>query len=134
MHNWLTIGERGILYALEDEFGCEVRTNVRVSAGSGWINLHAAVVRDEDVVGIEVYEYKGGGFPYSHVQHIAEVGSSMKFDRFDKFILYVAVVSDVDKKLDTAVEVELNKLATVAPCKMVVRMYRLKELRTKYSL
>src|SRR5262249_49572254 len=49
LRQWLTVGERVALRALADEFGCEVRTNVRVTAGDGWINFGAAVVRGEDL-------------------------------------------------------------------------------------
>jgi hypothetical protein len=62
--HWLTPGEQVVLRALQDEFGCKVETNVRIGAGDGWLNLHAAVVRNEDLIAIELYEYKGGGFPF----------------------------------------------------------------------
>src|SRR5262245_45411412 len=92
----LTIGQSVALSALAEEFGCEVERNVRVQAGGGWFNFHAAVVRGEDLVAIEIYEFKGGGVPYFQVEHLGQVGSQARFDHFNKFILYVAVVSDVN--------------------------------------
>jgi hypothetical protein len=131
---WLSVGERVGIRALEDEFGCEVRTNVTVPAGNGWVNFNAAVVRKEELVGIELHEYKGGGFPYFQVEHLAEVVSQTRFDRFQKCVLYVAVVSAVDESLDAEVQAELEKRKAAAPCELQIRMYRINPLRTKYSL
>jgi hypothetical protein len=36
LRHGLTVGERAILCALKDEFGCEVKTHAKVPAGDGW--------------------------------------------------------------------------------------------------
>jgi hypothetical protein len=131
---WLSVGERVAVRALEEEFGCEVRTNVTVPAGSGWINFNAGVVREEELIGIEIREYKGGAFPYFQIEHLAEIVSQTKFHRFHKCTLYVAVISEADEALDAQVQAELGKRKAVARCEIQIRMYRLNPLRTKYSL
>jgi hypothetical protein len=88
---------------MEEEFRCIVKTNIRVTAGESRLNLDVAVVRDEDILAIEIYEYKGGGFPYFQIEHLIQVGSRMKFDRSQKFALYVVVVS-----LDAATVVQIR--------------------------
>ena len=96
--------------------------------------LDAAVIRGEDIVAIEVREYKAGGFPYFQIEHLAQVGSQMKLDRFQKFVLLVAVISEVDRQLDEAVRATLQNLADNAGCEVQIRMYRLRPLRAQYSM
>jgi hypothetical protein len=139
LHTQLTSGERGVLRALEDEFGCEVKTPAQVPFEQGWLNLHAAVVRREDLIAIEIYEYKGGGFPYFAIRHLINTGPKLPFLRFRKFVLYVAVVSDMAEELDEPIRAQLNQLASSAltsdpPCEVYIRMYRLKALLAKYNL
>ena len=100
-----------------------VKKNASVGAGSVWLVLNGAVVRGEDLIGIEILEYAGGGFPDFTIEHLAQVGSQMKFDRFRKFILYVAVVSTAPEELDAQVEARLDEIATKAPCEVRIRMY-----------
>jgi hypothetical protein len=130
----LTPGEQAALRALAEEFGCEVKTNVDVPAAGGWFNFHAAVVRGEDLVAIEVRDYKGGCFPYFQIEYLVNLGSKARFDRFRKFVLYVVVVSDGPPELDEAVDARLMELARDASCEVVIRMHRLNTLRAKYGL
>lgn len=130
----LTVGELAAVRALSEEFGCDVATNVNVSASDGWLNLHAAVVRGEDFVAIEIREYNGRGLPYFQIEHLIELGTTLTFHRFHKFVLYVAVVSNAPPELDRLVRARLEHLASTAPCEVHVRMYRLNTLRAKYDL
>lgn len=130
----LTIGELAAIRALSEEFGCEVTPNVSIPAGDGWINLHAAVVRGEDLVAIEIREHKGRGIPYFQIEHLIELGSKLKFHRFHKFVLYIAVISDASPELDEPVRQRLEHIASTAPCEVHIRMYRLNTLRAKYNL
>jgi len=130
----LTIGEVAAVRALAEEFGCNVATDVSVPAGDGWLNLHAAVVRGEDLVAIEIRENKGNQVPYFQIEHLIELGSTLEFPRFHKFVLYVAVVSAVSPELDEPVREKLEQIARTAPCEVHIRMYRLNTLRVKYDL
>jgi hypothetical protein len=131
----LSVAERVAILELEKEFGCKVKTDVKVAAGDKWANFHAAVVRGETLVAIEIQEYKGGGFPYFQIDHLAKVGSEWKFDRFHGFMLYVAVISDLAQtELDDQVKAGLEEVARKAPCKVEIRMYRLNPLRAKHGL
>jgi hypothetical protein len=130
----LTPGEAGVLHALSDEFGCKVRTNTQVPFDQGCLNLHAAVVRGEDLVAIEIHEYKGGGFPDFAIEYLINTGAKLKFPRFRGFVLYVVVVSEADQGLDETIRERLNKLASNAPCEVYVRMFRTRELLAKYNL
>jgi hypothetical protein len=130
----LSTGERAVLMALEEEFGCHVEINVDVAAGGGRLNLHGAVVRGEELVAVDIHEYMGGGFPYFQIEYLIGMGSTLKFDRFKGFVLYVAVVSNVDESLDEAVRQRLEQIAEGASCEVRVRMYRLNKLRAKHNL
>jgi len=130
----LTIGELAAIRALSEEFGCEVTPNVSVPAGDGWINLHAAVVRGEDLVAIEIREHKGHGVPYFQIDYLIELGNKLKFHRFHKFVLYIAVISHAALELDEPVRQRLEQIANAAPCEVHIRMYRLNTLRAKYNL
>jgi hypothetical protein len=134
LHTQLTLGERGVLLALEEEFGCQVKINAQVPHEQGWLNLHAAVVRGEDLIAIQIIEYKGGGFPYVAPRQLINLGPKLHFPRFNKFVLYVAVVSDAAEELDEPIRAGLNKLASEARCEVYIRMYRLKALLAKYNL
>jgi hypothetical protein len=134
LHTHLTPGERALLLELGEEFGCEVKWNTQVPYEGGWVNLHAAVVRGEDLIAIEIREYHGGGFPFGAEQYLIEVGPQLKFPRFRKFVVYVAVVSDATAEQDAYVREGLTKMAGNAPCEVYIRMYRLKELLAKHDL
>lgn len=130
----LTVGELVAVRALSEELGCNVTTNVNVPAGDGWLNLHAAVVRGEDLVAIEIREHHGRGIPYFQIEYLIQLGSTLKFHRFHKFVLYIVVVSDASLEQDESVKVRLENLASTAPCEVHIRMYRLNTLRAKYGL
>ena len=134
MRQELTVGELVAIHALSEEFGCEIAVNVSIPAGDGWINLHGAVVRGEDLVAIEIRENKGNGVPYFQIEHLIELGSTLRFHRFSKFVLYVAVVSEAPPELDESVRAKLAQMASAAPCEVHVRMYRLNTLRAKYNI
>jgi hypothetical protein len=131
----LTIGEQLAIRALEDEFGCHVETNVKVAAGgNGWIRLPAAVVHGEDLVWIELHEYRGGGFPHDPIKGWVQNAIQMKLNRFRKFVLYVFVVSSSDPpQLDEEVERHLYEFAKTAPCEVHIRVERLHKLRAAYE-
>ena len=131
---WLSIGERAALRALEDEFGCDVRPDIKIAAGDGWLNLHAAVIRGEDLVAIEIHENKGNGIRFFMIDHLIQLGSQLKLERFHKFVLYIVVVSTADLQSDDHVRAELQKRAKEASYEVCVRMWRLNDLRFKYKL
>jgi hypothetical protein len=131
---FLSVGEMVALRALQEEFGCEIKTNVKVLAGEGWLNLDAAVVRGEDLVAIEIYENKGNGIPFFQVEVMIGFGTKLKLHRFRRFVLYVAVVSDGPEEEDPAVLAQLEKMAASASCEVYIRPYRLNPLRAKYSM
>ena len=130
----LTVGELAAIRALSEEFGCEVMPDVSVPVEDGWITLHAAVVRGEDLVAIEIRENKGNGIPYFQIEHLIELGSTLKFNRFRNFVLYIAIVSDVSPELDIPVREKLEKIAAATPVEVNFQIYRLNTLRAKYTL
>lgn len=130
----LTIGELAVIHALAEEFGCDVTPNVRIPTGEGWIHLHAAVVRGEDLVAIEIRENRGYEIPYFQIEYLIELGTTRAFERFQKFVLYVAVVSSASPEQDIVVKEKLERMAESAGCEMHIRMYRLNTLRAKYGL
>jgi len=131
----LTIGEMAAIRALSDEFKCGIETNVSVSAGSGWLNLHAAVVRGEDLVAIEIHEIDDEhGVAYYQIEYLIELGSSLKFERFQSFVLYIVVVSTASPDVDAKVNERIEKLVKSANCEVHFRFYRLNSLRAKYTL
>lgn len=130
----LTIGETVAILALSEEFGCEVTPNVSVPTGEGWVNLHAAVVRNEDLIAIEIWETKGHEIPYFQIEHLIELGNKLEFNRFQKFVLYIAVVSIASQEIDTTIQEKLERIAYTSSCEIHIRMYRLNALRAKYNL
>ena len=69
----LTIGELAVVKELSHEFGCHVETDVHVPADNGWLSVHAAVVRGEDLVAIEIkVQHHGHGIPYFQIEHLIE--------------------------------------------------------------
>lgn len=130
----LTIGELAVVKELSQEFGCHVETDVHVPAGNGWLSVHAAVVRGEDLVAIEIREHHGHGIPYFQIEHLIELGTTLKFERFSRFALYVVVVSDGPEETDHAVRERLESIARAASCEVNVRLYRLNALRAKHGL
>lgn len=130
----LTVGELAAILALSEEFACGVKTNISVPAGDGWLNLDAAVVRGDDLVAIEIRECNDHAVPYFQIEHLIELGSTLTFNRFRKFVLYVAVVSSASRDLDELVKTRLEHMARGASCEVYVRMYRLNTLRAKYDL
>ena len=130
----LSEGEVAVLKELQDEFGCQIELSPRIPAGGGWVRFWGAVVRNEDLIGIDTFEYQGGGFPFFQVQHLIEICSTFRFDRFHKATLYVAVVSNAAPDLDRPIEAKLTELAEKADCEVLIRMYRLNQLRAKHAL
>jgi len=100
-----------------------------VAAGSG---AKGVVVRGADLVAVDVQEYRSG-FPYFQIEYLLKAGAEMKFDRFQRFVLYLAVVWSAEQHLDEALPGRLEALAREAPCEVPIRMYRLNLLRRKYS-
>jgi hypothetical protein len=129
-----TISELAAVRALSEEFHCFVATDIRIPAGDGWLYLQAAVLHGEDLIAIDIHEHHGRGLAYFQIEHLIELGNTLKFHRFNKFILYVVVVSDASPELDEPVKERLESLARAASCEVHIRMYRLNTLRAKYSL
>ena len=130
----LSIGERCLVEALEEEFGCHVELYPRIPAGGGWLAPHGAVVRGEDLVVIEMFELRGNELPYFQIEHVAGLCSTKTFDRFKKTMFYVAVISDQPTEHDEIVRGRLDALKTSSRCEFHVRMYRLNSLRAKYNI
>lgn len=130
----LTPGEEGVLLALEEEFGCEVKTNIQVPNDKGWLNLDAAVVRGEDLVAIRVDEVRGGGLAYFQLEYLIDTTPRLTFPGFKKVVWYFAVVSDATEEQDEQIKARLNALASAAPFEVYIRMYRLRGLLATYNL
>ena len=125
LRNFLSVGERVALRALEEEFGCEVRIGISIATAEGGMNPDAAVVCGEDVVGVLLYENKGNAIPYFQVKAFIERANTTKFERFQKFILYVAIVSALDQSLDGPMRARLTEIAKTANFDVQIRMYHL---------
>jgi hypothetical protein len=132
----LSVGELVIVEALKEEFGCHVEINARVptGGGGGWLRLDAAVVRGEELIAVQMYEVRGSAIPYYQVEYLSQLCSELKFDRFKKAVLYVALVSNQADEIDEEVKARLKEIEAKSPCEFHLRMYRLNTLRAKYGL
>jgi len=90
----LTIGELAAIKALSDEFGCHIETEVHLAAGEGWLRLHGAVVRGEDLIAIDIHENHGKGIAYFQIEHLLDLCGKLSFQRFQRCAVYLAIVSD----------------------------------------
>lgn len=130
----LSVGQLATLKALEEEFGCHVETELHVPAGDGWLRLDAAVVRGEDLVAIDIREHHGKGIPYFQVEYLLELCGKLKFQRFQKCVVYIVVVSDGPVAADTDVESRLRQLIEDSSIEAYIRIFRLNMLRAKYGI
>lgn len=131
----LSLGELLAVKALGEEFGCHVETGVGVpTKDGGWLNLHGAVVRGEDLVAIDIRESEGRGFAYFPIEYLTELGRKLVFERFQRFILYVVVVSTASEANDIEVRTRLDEIADRAGFEVQIRIYRLNALRAKYGM
>ena len=129
----LTLGEVAAVKALSEEFGCHIETEVHVPAGEGWLRLQGAVVRGEDLIGIEIRENHGQGIPYFQVEYLLDLCAKLRFPRFQRIVLYIAVVSDGPLELDQDVRTRLEAMAAKSAVEVHIRMYRLNALRAAYD-
>lgn len=130
----LTVGELAAVKALSEEFCCHIELETYVPAGEGWLRLDGAVVRGEDLIAIEIRENHGRGIPYFQIEHLLGLCATLKFPRFQRCIVYVAVVSDAPTESDEEVRAQLDAMQAAAAVEVHVRMYRLNSLRAKYGL
>jgi len=119
---------------LEEEFGCHIERDVHVSAGGGWLWFIGAVVRGEDLVGIDIKEHHGNGIPYFQVEHLLGLCATLTLPRFQKCVVYLVVVSDGPADADLLVKEKLEGLLRAAGLEGQVRLFRLRELRAKWGL
>jgi len=119
---------------LEKEFGCHVEKEVQVPAGQGWLRFQGAVVRGEDLVGIDIREHHGRGIAYFQIEHLLDLCAKLKFPRFQKCVVYLVVVSDGPVDADSAVKTKLEHLLSASGVEGYVRMFRSNELRARFSL
>lgn len=130
----LTIGELAAIKALSDEFGCHIETEVHVPAGDGWLRLHGAVVRGEDLIAIDIHENHGKGIAYFQIEHLLDLCGKLSFPRFQRCAVYLAIVSDGPEASDEAIRTRLEAMAATTPVETHIRLYRLNALRVKYGL
>jgi hypothetical protein len=130
----LSVAEMVAFCELEQELGCHVEKDVQVAAGGGWLRLHGAVVRDEDLIGIDIREHHGSGIAYFQIEHLLDLCAKLRFERFRKCAVYLVVVSDGPQESDLAVRAKLEDLLAASGLEGQVRMLRLNELRAKFGL
>jgi hypothetical protein len=131
----LSVGELLVVRELGEEFACHVETGVAVpTTDGGWLNLHGAVVRGEDLVAIDIRESEGRGIACFQIDYLTELGRKLSFQRFRRFVLYVAVVSSGPEESDGDVRQRLDSIVAQAGFEMHIRMYRLNALRAKYGV
>lgn len=129
-----SLAEIATFKALELEFGCHIEMELRVPTSKGWIRFQGAVVRDEALIGIDVYEHHGKGIAYFQVEHLLELCSALKFPRFQKCVVYLVVVSDGPEDADSAVQARLEEMLSKSGVEGYVRMFRLNGLRVQFGL
>jgi hypothetical protein len=136
IHRDLSDGEYAALKALEEEFGCHIEAPVSIPTGGGLLNLSGAVVRGEDLIALDIRECheESPTIAYFQIEHLVELGSTLAFDRFKRFVLFVVVVSDAPEESDAEVCRRLESLQGSAPCEIHIRIFRLNTLRAKYNL
>jgi hypothetical protein len=131
----LTVGELAAVKELTEEFGCDIELNIHVPAGEGCIRLDGAVVRDEDLVALEIREHHPGrGIPYYQIEYLLELCGKIKFQRFQGCAVYIVIVSDAPPESDNDVRSRLEELVAAASVEAYIRMYRLNFLRAKFGL
>lgn len=129
-----SVEERVALRALREELGCQLRTDVSVPTGEGWVNLEAAAVRGEALVAVVLYENTGKGIPYFQVEYVIELFSTVTLPRFDSVVLYVVVASTGSEESDDAIRERLQAMAAEVPFELLIRVYRVHPLRAKFGL
>jgi len=129
-----SVAEIAAFRELTEEFGCDVERNVRVAAGQGWMALTGAVVRGEDLTGIDIREYHGRGFAYFQIDYLLDLCSKVMFQRFQKCVPYLVVVSDAPEDADNTVRAGLQQRLTDSGLEGYVRIYRFNRLRAKFGL
>jgi hypothetical protein len=130
----LTIAELAAIRALSDEFGCHIETEVQVPAGDGWLRLQGAVIRGEDLIAIDIRENHGKGIAYFQIEYLLDLCAKLSFQRFQRCVVYLAVVSDGPEASDDAIRMRLEGLAATTSVETHIRVYRLNVLRAKYGV
>lgn len=130
----ISLAEDLALRALEQELRTTISREVAVNAGDGWLNLDGAVARGERLLAIEVKYFRGGNFPVFQIEHLLRLMGSLKFERFSKTSVLLAVVSDAPEEEDTALEERLRKVFAESPVQVQLRMFRLNALKAKYGV
>jgi hypothetical protein len=130
----LSVAEIVAFKELEEEFGCHVETEVLVASVEGWIRFQGAVVRGEDLIGIDVREHHGRGIAYFQIEYLLDLCTELKFPRFQKCVVYLVMVSDGPTDADLVVKAKLQALLSGSRVEGYVRMFRLNELRAKFGL
>jgi len=95
---------------------------------------HPGLVVLRDLVGIDIRECHGAGIEYFQVEHLLGLCRRPRFPRFQKLVVYLAVVSDGPIDDDAQVRDKLNQLLKAAGIEGRVRAFRLRNLRAKWSL
>jgi hypothetical protein len=134
IHQELEIWEQALYKALEDEFGCAIQKPLQVDSGEGWLNLDGGVARGEDLIVISAHRDRGNGIAVFQIEHIIDLLAQQPLAHFRKAELYIAVVSSNDDVEDIELRSRLQALADNAGFEVVIRVFRLRELRARYAL
>lgn len=133
LHTELSEGEKFLFKALEQEFGCAIRRPASTPIGNGWLNLDAAVVRDETLVAILVYENRGNGIPEFQVKFVADLLVRERLQYFGSVEVVVAVISSGNRESDDLVRQSIDRMAAESQVPMRLVLHRLHKLRTRFG-
>ena len=130
----ISIAEDLALRAIEEELGCSIARQIGIRAGEGWLNLDGAIAKGEELVAIEVKFVKDGRIAVFQLEHLIERLETLKFDRFTRASLLLAIVSDGSEAEDQALQEKLRALAERSKIPVTFRIFRLNLLKARYGL
>lgn len=123
------------LMAMEEFFGCPVECRPFVErVPDGWMRFSGAVVRGDDLIGIEIERVHKKGIRYFQVEHLLDTLSKTKFRRFYKCVVHFVLISEQAPEVDKEAVAKVKEIIKNSPVEAYVRSLRLNTLRAKYNL
>lgn len=130
----VSLAEDLTLRALEQELGSSISREVAVEAGDGWLNLDGAVVRGKELLAIEVKHFQGRGLAIFQIEHLLDLLTKLRFKRFSRVSLLLAIVSDALPESDREIEQKLRTAISKFEIPTQLRFFRLQELKDRFGL
>ncbi|MEM6704384.1 MAG: hypothetical protein AAF690_16825 [Acidobacteriota bacterium] len=124
---------RWAILQLEEELGCDVRTDLRVPTTEGWLRLDAAVVRDDALVGIDIHESRNGDIPYFQIDYLLELCARLEFTNHEGVEILIVVLHAGALHELQVIDRRLTRLLDSHEVTATSRTLRVGHLRRKFS-